>query len=66
MASPASASLPPAKCGLRPPDRRGRTTEVPEDAVQDLRALLWGLPLAIVFFTIVVVVVVTVGKGGID
>ncbi len=26
--------------------------------------LLWNLPLAIVFFTIVVVVLVTVGKGG--
>jgi hypothetical protein len=42
----------------------GGTTEVPEGAVQDLRALIWGLPLAIIFFIIVVVVVVTVGKGG--
>ncbi len=40
------------------------TTEVPEDAEQDHRMLLWSLPLAFVFFTIVVVVVVTVGKGG--
>ncbi len=32
--------------------------------MQDRRVLLWGLPLAIVFFTIVVVFVVTVGKGG--
>jgi hypothetical protein len=39
-------------------------TEVPEEAVQDCCALLWSLPLTIVFFTIVVVVVVTVGKGG--
>ncbi len=63
MASPVSALLPPAKHG-QPPNQRGGTTEVPEDAVQDLCMLLWGLPLAIVFFTIVLVVVVTVGKGG--
>ncbi len=39
-------------------------TEAPEDAVQDHHALLWDLPLAIVFFTIVVVVIITIGKGG--
>ncbi len=64
MASPVSALLPMEKCGQHPPNQQGGTTEVPEDAVQDLHALLWGLPLAIVFFTIVVVAVVTVGKGG--
>jgi hypothetical protein len=39
-------------------------TKVPKDAVQDHRALLRGLSLAIVFFTIVVAVIVTIGKGG--
>jgi hypothetical protein len=52
------------KRGQRTPDRRGGTTKVPEDAEQDRRALLWSLPLVIVFFTIVVVIVVTVGKVG--
>jgi hypothetical protein len=64
VVSPVSLLLPLAKCGQRPPDQRGGTTEVPEDAVQDLCALLWGLPLTIIFFTIVGVLVVTVGKGG--
>jgi hypothetical protein len=57
-------SLPPAKRSQRTPDQRGGVTEVPEDAEQDCCALLWSLPLTIVFFTIVVVVVVTIGKGG--
>jgi hypothetical protein len=39
-------------------------TEVPEDTEQDCCALLWSLPLTIIFFTIIVVVIVTVGKGG--
>jgi hypothetical protein len=42
----------------------GGTTEVPEVAEQDCRVLLWSLPLPIVFFTITVVVIVTVSKGG--
>ncbi len=64
MAFPASAPLPPAERGGCPPDRRGGTTEVPEDAVQDRRALLRGLLLAIVFFTIVVVVIFCVLRCG--
>jgi hypothetical protein len=40
-------------------------TEVLEETEQDPRALLWSLLLAIIFFTIVVFFLVTVGKGGI-
>jgi hypothetical protein len=64
MASPASALLPPEKRGQRTPDRWGGTTGVSEDAEQDCRTLLWSLPLTFTFFTIVVVVFVTVNKGG--
>ncbi len=65
MASPASTLLPLVEHGQRPPEQRVGRIEFPEDAVQDCHALHWGLPLAIVFFAVVVVVVVTVGKGGI-
>ncbi len=61
---PRKRIAPPGGARTAPTQSRGGTTEVPEDAVQDCRALLWDLPLAIIFFTIIVVIVVTIGKGG--
>ena len=64
MVSPASALHSQAERRQRPPNRWGGITEVLEDTVQDRHTLLWGLPLAIFFFSIIVVVIVTVGKEG--
>ncbi len=61
---PRERVTPPGKARSAHTRSTGGTTEVLEDAEQDRHALLWSLPLAFVFFTIVVVAVVTVGKGG--
>jgi hypothetical protein len=63
VASPAITLLPWWSADSTHPIDGGGVTEVPEDSAQDCCTLLWGLPIAIVFFTIVVVVIVTVGVG---
>ncbi len=64
VASLVSALLTPAKHGQRPPNRGGGQQKSRKTQCRIFACSSGVSPLAIVFFTIVVIVVVRVGKGG--